>query len=111
MVHRPNRNPRRQHTRVSPSLAWRSHRSGLVFTPDEVLESYLDDPEIGGGAKQRRKIEILRKDSVHTISLPELVKQIIAVVQKNVGGDEAFRELCRQRVDEVLLEQMNTLLS
>jgi hypothetical protein len=85
--------------------------SGLVFTPDEVVESHLDDRDTPGGTKQQREIEILKRDPVHVISLPELIRDSVLVVQRNVGGPERFRELCQLRVDEVLLEQMNTLLS
>jgi hypothetical protein len=62
-----------------------------------VIESHLEDPEIGGGAKQQREIELLKKDPVHLISLPEFIKEILVVLQNNVGSVEEFKSFVEER--------------
>ena len=37
------------------------------------------------------------------------MKEHLALVQRNLGGVENFREVCLRTVDEALVDQMNTM--
>jgi hypothetical protein len=38
------------------------------------------------------------------------MKEHLALMQRNMGGAENFREVCMRTVDEALVDQMHTML-